>query len=82
MKAAALVVEAIDGRFHSIGSGSLVDLEPFAKQARESGRVNIGGKLVGVRRGALMSTWRGVTEFRCQPAAVGDVSGKSKRGKK
>lgn len=80
MKAAALVVEALDGRFHSIGAGSLVDLEPFAKQARESGRVNIGGELVGVRRGALMSTWRGVTEFRCNlPPADGT---KGKRAKK
>lgn len=82
MKAAALVVEAIDGRFHSVGAGSLVQLEVLAKQARENGALPIGGELVAVRRGALMSTWRGVTEFRCQPAAVGDVSGKSKRGKK
>ncbi len=80
MKAAALVVEAIDGRFHSVGAGSLVQLEVLAKQARENGALPIGGELVAVRRGALMSTWRGVTEFRCNlPPADGT---KGKRAKK
>jgi hypothetical protein len=67
MKAAALIVECVDGRIHAVGGNSLTPLREIAKAVRDSKEIEIGKKSFPVRAGMLIASWRTAPDmqFRC-----------------
>lgn len=64
MKAAALVVECEGGKFHAIGSDSIVGLRDLAKAIRSAGEIEIGKKVFPVKAGTILASWRAAPDMR------------------
>lgn len=66
MKAAALIVECVDGKVHAVGSRSLEPLRVMAREVRDRGEIEIGKKVVSVRCGTVLASWRATPDMRFQ----------------
>ena len=74
MKAAALIVQCVDGGMHSVASDSLVGLRELAKTVRNSGKIDIEGNAVAVAGGVVLASWQMGPDMKFKCMKTADVA--------